>query len=316
MSALAWAAVAGVVVAGGLLLVGYGLAPVYPALGDALRRLDPVTARQLVPAGHTDPGIGDLGVADDAEPQPAAQRRWQRLQSRLAARLSRIPVIRIPVADLNLLDRPVEKFLVTKVGFAAAGLLVVPVFTGLLAFNGLDLPFPVPALASVAAAAGGFFLPDRDVKIRARKARAEIRQALCAYLDLAALAKAANYGAVDALSHAAATGQGWAFAAIREALNWADRHQLPPWSGLQRMAERADVEELADIAAISRTSGDGASVFSTLLARSASLRSALLAEATTKANARGEQMTLPVVALAFGFLGLILFAVIARVLGI
>ncbi len=313
MSPLGWAAVIGVVVAAGILLVGYGLAPVYPALGPALRRLDPATARQLVPAGAFTPDVG----LDDAEPEPApAQQWWARLQGRITARLGRIPAISIPSADLNLLERPIENFLLAKVGFAAAGLVVVPVFTWLLGLNGLEFPFAVPALASLAAAAGGFFLPDRDVKVRAGKARMEVRQALCAYLDLAALAKAANYGAVDALSHAAATGQGWAFARIRDALNWAERHQLPPWAGLQRMAEQADIDELADIAAISRTSGDGAAVFATLLARSASLRSALQAEATKTANARGEQMTLPVVALAFGFLALILFAVIARVLGI
>jgi len=311
---LAWAAVAGVVVAGGLLLVGYGLAPVYPALGDALRRLDPAQARLLVPAGAADRGLDSPEDTEAAD--PAAGHRWPRLQAQLAARLARIPAISIPRADLNLLERPVEKFLLAKAGLAAAGVAVVPLFVGLLAYNGVQLAFAVPALISVAAAIGGFLLPNLEVKRRAKTARTEVRQALCAYLDLAALAKAANYGAVDALSHAAATGQGWAFGRIREALSWAERHQLPPWAGLARMAEQADIEELADIAAISRTSGDGAAVFSTLLARSASLRSALLAEATTRANARGEQMTLPVAALAIGFLAAILFAVIARVLGI
>lgn len=315
MNPLAWAALTGVMTAGGLLLVGYGLAPVYPALGDALRRLDPAQARLLVPASTADHGLTGL---DDAEAvdDPAARYHWPRLQAQLADRLGRIPAIRIPRADLNLLERPVEKFLLTKVGLAAAGVALVPLFVGLLAYNGTQLPFAVPALVSVAAAVGGFLLPNLDVKQKAKAARTEVRQALCAYLDLAALAKAANYGALDALSHAAATGHGWAFGRIRDALSWAERHQLPPWAGLARMAEQADIEELADIAAISRTSGEGAAVFSTLLARSASLRSALLAEAKTRANARGEQMTLPVAALAIGFLAAIIFTVIARVLGI
>ena len=317
MNPLVWAAAAGVVVAAGLLLVGHGLAPVYPALGDALRRLDPAEARRLVPAGAGDgPGLGGLDDPEPVDPIARRRRRWLRLQAQLADRLGRIPAISIPRADLNLLERPVEKFLAAKAGYAAAGVAVVPLLVASLAYNDVQLPFAVPAIVSAAAAGGGFFLPDLDVKRRAKTARAEVRQALCAFLDLAALAKAANYGAVDALSHAAATGQGWAFGRIREALSWAERHQLPPWAGLARMAEQADIEELADIAAISRTSGDGAAVFSTLLARAAGLRSALLAEATTRANKRGEQMTLPVVGLAIGFLVAILFAVVARVLGI
>lgn len=319
MSQLAWAAVAGGVVSVGLLLIAVGFAPVYPALGDALRRLDPAIARQLVSAG---PGLGgqelvEDGFADAAGRGPGgARQRWLRLQAQLVARLGRIPAIGIPRADLNLLGRSVDSFLLAKLGWAAAGLLFVPVVTGLMALVGLRLPIGIPVAASLAAAAGGFFLPDRDIKKRAARARGEMRRALCAYLDLAALAKAANYGAVDALSHAAAIGHGWAFGRIRDALSWAERHQLPPWAGLQRMAEDADIEELADVAAISRTSADGAAVFATLLARSASLRSALLAEDKGKANEASERMTLPGVALAFGFLTLLLYAAIARVTGL
>jgi len=309
---LGWAAFAGIVVAGGVLLVGYGLAPVYPSLGDALRRLDPVTARQL-PGGSS---VG-LSVGEDNDDDAADAAGWQaRLRGQLAARVAGIPGLSVPTANLNLLARSTESFLLAKVGFAVAGLAVAPLFVGLLALNGITFPVVVPAAVCLAAAAGGFFLPDRDIAVRARRARGAIRQALCAYLDLAALAKAANYGAVDALTHAAATGHGWAFARLRDAITWAEQHQAPPWVGLQRLAEQADIEEMADIAAIGRTSADGAAVFTTLLARSASLRSALASEATGRANRASEQMTLPVIALAFGFLALMMFAAIARVVGL
>ncbi len=311
MTPLAWAAFAGVVAAGGLLLVGFGLAPAYPALGDALRRLDPALARQL--PGASSEG---LGVDGDDAPDPGAA-GWQgRLRRRLAEWVARVPGLAVPSANLNLLGRSTESFLLAKVGFAVAGLAAAPLFVGLLAFNGIQFPVVVPAAVCLVAAAGGFFLPDRDVAVRARRARGEIRQALCAYLDLAALAKAANYGAVDALTHAAATGHGWAFARLRDAITWAEQHQAPPWVGLQRLAEQAEIEEMADVAAIGRTSADGAAVFATLLARSASLRSALASEATARANRASEQMTLPVIALAFGFLALLMFAAVARVIGL
>ncbi len=319
MSPVLVASIAGAIVAGGLVLIWVGFAPTYPALGEALRRLDPATARQLVSAGVGATGLPDQldGDGPAAEPErTATDQRWRRAQARIVARMSRIPAIGIPRKDLNLLGRSVDSFLLAKVGYAAAGLLFFPLLAALLALVSIRLPIAVPFIASLAGAAGGFFLPDSDTQTKARRARLEVRRALCAYLDLAALAKAANYGAIDALSHAAAIGQGWEFARIREALTWAERHQVPPWTGLQRMAELAGIDELADIAAISRSSADGAVVFSTLLARSASLRAALLAEARSKANKASEKMTMPVVALALGFLALVIFAALARIIGV
>jgi tight adherence protein C len=76
------------------------------------------------------------------------------------------------------------------------------------------------------------------------------------------------------------------------------------------------VEELADLADVIALAGDdGAAVADTLAAKAAALRTRQLAESSTAANAASEKLTLPGVVLAFGFLVLVCYPALARVLG-
>jgi hypothetical protein len=83
---------------------------------------------------------------------------------------------------------------------------------------------------------------------------------------------------------------------------------------LTQLAEELGLPELGDLADIMRLSGEeGATVYHTLRARSAGLRTALLTAEHAKANAAGERMSLPVSALVLIFLVLLATPALIRV---
>lgn len=299
MSGLVLAVLAGGCVAAGLVLAVAGLRPAYPSLGDALARLDPSAARRLVAAAvPADPVAGLNG------------HRW-RAQLITAAR--RLPFLHLPTENLALLGISAESFLWTKITAGLAGLAIGPAQALVQTLLGTDLPIVVPVLVSAVLGFWGFSYPDRQLQVKAARARRELRQALSAFLDLVALGKRANLGPVDALNAAAATGHGWAFTQIRSALDWAANHQLMPWDGLQHLADRANIDELADVASIARDSQGGAAVFETLQARSASIRESLLAAEKTRANLASQRMTNVGMGIAVCFLVFLLYGAITRV---
>ncbi len=91
----------------------------------------------------------------------------------------------------------------------------------------------------------------------------------------------------------------------------------PPWETLAAVAGEIGVDDLADLADILAAAGDdGAAVYDALTAKAASLRSRQLAAAKAAANTASEKLTLPGVLLCFGFLLLVCYPGIARVLGL
>jgi Flp pilus assembly protein TadB len=160
-----------------------------------------------------------------------------------------------------------------------------------------------------------FVVPDLIVKAEAEAARAQFRRAVGAYLDLVALERAADGGPADALDRAARVAQGGAFTRIGDALARARLAGLPPWLALADLAEDIGITELRDLADIVAVAGDdGAAVYDTLVAKAAALRARVLSDAEAEANAASERRTLPAVLLGFGFLLLVCYPALARVL--
>jgi Flp pilus assembly protein TadB len=278
---------------GALTVVGE-LLPERPHLARALARLDEPAVS--VPAPSAPPGTTAM----------------DRLQQWLAGRLDRVPV---PSADLRLLRRPVEAHLTAKVAFALLGFLLPVAVLTVLALVGLGLPLAVPVVVSVACAVGFFFVPDLVLGSQAEAARAEFRQAVGAYLELVALERAADGGPADALERAATVGRGWAFTRISDALARARLVGVPPWRALAQLAEEIGADDLRDLADIVALAGeDGAAIYDTLAAKAASLRARSLADAEAAANASSEKLTLPAVGLGLGFLLLVCYPALARVL--
>ena len=230
-------------------------------------------------------------------------------------RLGILSRLDLPSRDLELVGDSPDRFLLKKLLFGALGLAFPPVLAALMAIIGLSLPLVIPGLASLALGAALFFAPDLDVRRRAAAAREEMRRAVCVYLELVALERVADAGTAEALQRAADVGDGLAFGLIRDALVRAQLGGRPAWQGLASLGERVQLPELADVADIMRVSGeDGAAVYTTLRARAASLRTAVLTASAAEANAASERMIMPVALLGIAFMGLLGYPAFARIL--
>lgn len=285
----------GIVLASGA-MSGLGIAlalstafPAPPKLGPAMERLQP-GAR--------------------AEPE-------QDWKSRLVRRLADTAIgARIPHTDLALLGKTSYDYLAQKALMIAMGVAGPFVFWTWCALLDVTLPWLVSWAACLAFAVAVFFAPDAAIRGQAAEARTAFRQAIVAYLDLVALARAAGAGPAEALESAAKIGQGWTFQRLAQALDPARRGTGSAWDELTRLSKEIGAPELADMAAIAELAGTrGASILDTLMAKAQSLREADLSAEVSKARSRTETMTVPMALSVLGFLLLLGFPAFARMTG-
>lgn len=281
---------AGAAVGAGIALVARGLAADTPDLTDALRTLDGTAPRRLDTTRH--------GHATTVIDRAATWLRLDRYST-----------------DLDVVGETTTTLMVRKSGYAMLGLVFPPLLTTTMLLLGVAPPVLLPAVASVALAAGLFMLPDLDLRRRASTQRVALRRAVCAYIELVALERAADAGTIEALDRAATVADCPAFVRIHDALVAAQLAGQPSWSGLSTLGERVGVSELDDLADIMRLSGqDGAAVYTTLRARASSLRTQLLTADAAAANAASEHMIVPVALLGLAFMALIGYPAFARIL--
>ncbi|MFF9690473.1 type II secretion system F family protein [Streptomyces sp. NPDC014623] len=286
------AVLAGCTVGAGVALLIKELARPAPALGPALQRLN-----------HPAPPRPELTSADRDE-------RWG---AWLLEHLGRVPGVRVPYRNLALVGQSPSRFMLTKVALGAGGLLIPPL--GTLPFLLLGMPFYLPVGVGLLFGAILWFAPDLALRDQARRAREEFAHAMAAYLDLVALRRAGNTSAEQAMEQAAQVGKGWAFVRIQEALARSRVDKVPHWESLERLTQELDLPVLDDLAAIMRqSSDDGASVYATLRSRSKNLRTELLSDQATEANADSEKMTAPGALLAVLVMLLIAFPAVIRIL--
>ncbi|MEO3807310.1 type II secretion system F family protein [Nonomuraea sp. B1E8] len=263
--------------------------PAPPALAPAMERLRP-----------------------GARAEPAQD--WK---SRLVTKLSGTLVgARVPHADLALLGKTSHDYLAQKALMIALGAAGPFVFWAWCALLDVVLPWPVSWAACLAFGVAVFFAPDAAIRGQAAEARAAFRQAIVAYLDLVALARAAGAGPAEALESAAKVGHGWTFQRLAQALDPGRRGTGSAWDELTRLSKEVDVPELADMAAIAQLAGTrGASILDTLMAKAQSLREADLSAEVSKARSRTETMTVPMALSVLGFLLLLGYPAFARMTG-
>ncbi|MDP5309320.1 hypothetical protein P8A21_41005 (plasmid) [Streptomyces poriferorum] len=277
--------------AGVALLVKEVLRPA-PALGPALKRLN-----------HPAP----------PDPSSLSADRDERWGAWLIEHLGDLPGVRIPHKNLALVGQSPGRFLLTKVALAGAGLLLPPLST--IPFLLLGLPMYLPAVVGLIFGTILWITPDLALRDQARRAREEFAHAMAAYLDLVALRRAGNTSAEQAMEQAAQVGEGWAFVRIQEALARSRVDKVPHWESLERLTTELDLPVLDDLAAIMRqSSDDGASVYTTLRSRAKNLRTELLSDQATEANADSEKMTAPGALLAVLVMFLIAFPAVIRIL--
>ena len=277
----------------GLALLVVWVAPPRPALGPQLARL---TTTQPLP---------------DVE----GSRRVRVLEPVVAVlRLCGLPKTS-NTRDLIVVERSVADYLTEKATLTVAGLLVSSLGALALSLVGVDLGVRVPVLVTVGCALAGFLIPDRRVRRQAAQRRIDFRYALSAFLDLVVISLAGGAGVDSALTDAAHAGHGWAFTLLRRSLDVARLTRTTPWTALRQLGRDLDIPELAELAAsVSLAGTEGAKVRHSLQAKASALRTRQLTEAETREAANTERLSLPVMALLFGFLSFLTYPAIDRVL--
>lgn len=288
---------AGILVAGGVALLIWQLAPAQPDLANALGRLSPRTPLRLDPTIEDDSTAGDL---------------TGRL-GRLAMR--RLPAGawgRVPHRELRLLRRPLSVFYGQKILYASSALVLIPAMSWVFSLT-VPIPMVIPTVGTLAAAAGMWFVPNLDVALDAKEARSDFNRALGAYIDLVALERNAGAGPRQALENAAAVGDSWVFQRLREELGRSRWSGQAPWDALTSLSDELGLPDLSDLADIMRLSGEeGAQVYDTLRARSSALRTAMLTTEHAKANEVGERLVIPAAVLGVIFMAILLGPALSR----
>lgn len=222
---------------------------------------------------------------------------------------------RIPTKELAILRIPAHRFYGEKALYAVIGLLLPAAASALVSVIGLHLPIFIPVAGSLLIAAALSFLPDYNVRSDAAAARIEFSRALGAYVDLVALERNAGSGSRQAMEIAATVGDSWVFKRIGEELARSRWSGVAPWDSLTSLSDELGLPELAEVSDIMRLSGEeGAAVYKTLRARSASMRAAMMNAELAKANATGERMSMPVASLSIVFLIILAVPAVLRVL--
>lgn len=266
------AVVTGMLAGGGVALLVASLVPGPPHLGTALTRLAPHRHTSLHATTRT--ALADrLGT-------------W--VEAHVGTR------IKVPATDLAVLRIQPTTWVGQKILLGLVGLALPAVAGALLTVLGTGLSLTIPAATSLLLALLLFFLPDLSVRRRAGVARREFVRDLNAYMELAALARAAGAGVRLAMETAANLGGAQPFHRLREELLRSRLTNNPPWQGLTDLSTELDIPELAELAHMLRQAVEqNAPIYDMLRSRARNIRHQLLTDEQARAGAITEQMVIP-----------------------
>ena len=277
----------------GVRMVARALFPKPAPLATVLASLDrPSPSRSLADEG-LDTTLGRLAL---------------RITRALGADLDRRSV------ELRLADRTPARHALDKLVGTIGG-AGVPLLVGMALLSiGLALPVAGVLGFAIAGAVAGWLLPDFTLQEDAAKRKKAFRHALSSYLDLVNVIIAGGGGIQTALYTAAEAGDGWAFAAIRRALDRARLTNRSPWATFAELADELDVPELAELAAsVALAGSQGARIRASLAAKADTLRGHQVAETEAAAESATERMTIPVAVLLFGFLVFVAYPAVQQI---
>ena len=217
--------------------------------------------------------------------------------------------------DLRAAGQTPEELALAKLGMLVLG-VGLPVGVWVITWLARAWVSPtVVVLASISAGGLFFFVPDLSLRHRARKRCRELRNHISTYLDLVGLHLSGGSGMERALADAADQGSAWGFTEIQKTLRQAQLANDPPWTALGNLGRDLGSPELEELAAWLMLAGiSGSRVRSSLRVKARGLRERALSEAETEAQQATEHMSLPVVLLFSGFLGLIGYPAVAAIL--
>ncbi|MFI0354249.1 type II secretion system F family protein [Actinomadura sp. 9N407] len=293
----ALAAIAGCLAALGLITVVREFRPAPPRLDAALAHIQATLLQPAAPAET--PSRGD------------------RVGTWLAEHVARpTGMLALPRADLALLERPVERFMLDKLILFITGLATPSVFFTLVTLTGGSPSWPLPVLASLILAVVLSFTPDWNLRSAARQHRRDFRYAFSAYLQLVVLEREAGAALNAALEQPAKITDGWHFQRIHQALTRARHGQQQPWRALAHLGEDIGVRDLIDLAHTAEIAGnEGAKMHDVLVAKITAMRREASAAARSEANTRTTAMWVPTSLLMLGFVILVGFPFFSKLMG-
>lgn len=221
-------------------------------------------------------------------------------------------------ADLAVLDRSLETYAMNRL-VLVAGLSVMPVVFAVVTSTAGGLAWSPVAVGVVAVVGAGFGLvmSRAVVSSQAAERRRAFAVELSQFLDVVALQVAGASSIDDALRRAAQGSLSPGIVQIRRALDRARTRNESPWDSLEALAERTRVPELDELVSTVRLGDDrGARIRATLIAKADALRATQGADELARSEKASERMGVPVVAMFFGFLALMLAPLIAQLGGI
>jgi hypothetical protein len=289
-------------------LVGFGVFLLIRALMPG-RRSAAVTVAQIDALRELGPYAGDMQTGK----APVKEQIGRKLAEFYARQGWQMRSLR---ADLAILDRGWEAFLVTKISFAAVGFVIAPVAFALLWVVGIHLSVLLPLWLALTLAALFFVLPDAEVKSNAKEKREDFRRVVAAFLDLVAMNLAGGRGLPEALMSASEISDGWAVIRIRNALADARLSGQTQWAALGGLGAAIGVDELVDLGhALALTADDGAKIRQSLGSRAETMRHRELAEIEGKASQRSQSMLVAQMLLCTGFLIYLIYPAIVQIAG-
>ncbi len=216
--------------------------------------------------------------------------------------------------DLRAAGQSLEELAVAKLAMLLLG-AGLPVGVWIVAWLCRAWVSPILVVVASILAGGLFFLvPDLSLRERARRRRRELRHQISTYLDLVGIHLSGGSGIERALADSARCGLAWGFVEIQRTLRQAQLANEPSWTALERLGHDLGSTEMEELAAWLLLAGtSGSHVRSSLHTKARGLRERALNEAETEAQQATERMSLPVVLMFTGFLGLIGYPAIAAI---
>lgn len=255
---------------------------------------------------------GPVGVA--SKPPPGFGERVG-VTARRGAVVLRLDPGQRHAADLAVVERNAEEHAARSVLAAVWLAGVVVALAAALRAGGVAVPGVVLGGGALIAALVGPLLAGVVLHAEAAERRDDLLVDLGAYSDLVVLLLAAGSGIEGALTTAADAGDDWTWRRLREALRNARLTRQTPSDALTGLGRRLGVVELEEFgAAVELASSSGSRLRESLAARSEALRARELARVQAQAASATERMTFPVVALAVGFLVVLGFPALTKVL--
>lgn len=153
-----------------------------------------------------------------------------------------------------------------------------------------------------------------DLRVRARRRKAELRRAVNDFVQLLAVALTTNRSVEDAVAFAADAGDGFGFELLRQTIDTAQPMGLSVWDALGAMADTYDLDQLRGLAtSLQRQAGVGVSVAATIRTEASAVRARQLAEITDRADKANANLSLPTMGMVFGMVLFLAYPVMQQI---